>query len=78
MPPAEAWQRSVFLAREAPLDANREPRLKRPEDIDQVQLADHPFFWAGYLLIDSGSDPGLEEDAPVQPEPVVRFKKNPE
>ena len=78
MPPAEAWQRSVFLAREAPLDANREPRLKRPEDIDQVQLADHPFFWAGYLLIDSGRDPGLEEDAPVQPEPVVRFKKNPE
>ena len=78
IPPAEAWQRSVLLAREALLDPNHEPRLKRSEDIGQVQLADHPFFWAGYLLIDSGKNPSPEEDAGAQPEPVVRFKKKPE
>lgn len=49
----EAWQRSCLLAREAPLDAAREPRLKRKDDSEELPTADHPFFWAGYLLVDT-------------------------
>jgi hypothetical protein len=39
--------------------------------------ASHPFFWSGYLLIDTGVDPGALEEAAVEPdaEPVVRFKE---
>jgi CHAT domain len=53
MPATEAWQRSCLLAREAPLDAVREPRLKLGKDAESPPTADHPFFWAGYLLVDS-------------------------
>ncbi len=51
----EAWQRSVLLARESPLDAQLEPRIKLKKSKgpdDGPLLAEHPFFWAGYLLID--------------------------
>jgi hypothetical protein len=56
VPGAEAWQRACLLAREAPLDAAREPRLKKAEDAGgEMPTAAHPFFWAGYLLVDCGS-----------------------
>jgi len=29
--------------------------------IDQPIKASHPFFWAGYMLIDSGSEPVIDE-----------------
>ena len=56
----DAWQRACVLAREAPLDTAREPRLKRPDDAAEMPTADHPFFWAGYLLVDSS--PRLADD----------------
>jgi hypothetical protein len=52
---ADAWQRSVQLAMTMPLDLAREPRV-RPAG-DERLTAEHPFFWAGYLLIDSGQEP---------------------
>jgi hypothetical protein len=54
-PADQAWQRSVLLAWETPLDAAQEPRLKRLEDGAEPPGADHPFFWAGYLLVDTGT-----------------------
>ncbi len=57
-PADEAWQRSVLLARETPLDAAQEPRLKRLAEGVEPPGADHPFFWAGYLLVDSGTRTG--------------------
>jgi hypothetical protein len=53
LPATEAWQRACLLAREAPLDAKNEPRLKGLEDSGELPTADHPFFWAGYLLVDT-------------------------
>ena len=67
-PADEAWQRSVLLAWETPLDAAQEPRLKRlPEDVEPPG-ADHPFFWAGYLLVDTGTgtEVGAEDAGPDQ------------
>jgi hypothetical protein len=65
-PAAEAWRRSVVLARESPLDINREPRLKRSDDKSDLPTADHPFFWAGYILVDTGTRPG-QDDVPGAP-----------
>jgi hypothetical protein len=60
---AEAWQRSVLLAREAPLDPAGEPRLKKLDEAGEPPRAEHPFFWAGYLLLDTGTRPATEPEA---------------
>jgi hypothetical protein len=54
---ADAWRRSVALGRELPLDASQEPRLKKLDDTAEAPKASHPFFWAGYMLLDTGTNP---------------------
>jgi hypothetical protein len=60
---AEAWQRSVQLVRSTPLEPDAEPRLVKG-GWDGLLTGDHPFFWAGHLLIDIGSTPKLGEGRP--------------
>lgn len=55
--PAEAWQRAVQVAENTPLEPDREPRLKKVPAAGESLKADHPFFWAGYMLVDSGVVP---------------------
>jgi tetratricopeptide (TPR) repeat protein len=50
--PADAWQRAVQVVSNSELAADGEPRIKG--DV-AGQRAGHPFFWAGYLLADTGS-----------------------
>jgi tetratricopeptide (TPR) repeat protein len=52
-PASESWRRAVDLVTAERPDLDREPRLKPHSD---TVLTDgrHPFFWAGYLLVDSG------------------------
>ena len=57
---ADAWQRSVQLALELPIDPASEPRVKASKE-DQPWTASHPFFWGGYLLVDAGA-PGEQSD----------------
>lgn len=54
-PPASAsWRRAVdVVTAEAP-DPDREPRLKQGEQV--LSDARHPFFWAGYLLLDCAAE----------------------
>jgi CHAT domain-containing protein len=61
-PAADAWQRSVQLSLVQPIRIDREPRLK---DLaaERAPAAAHPFFWAGYLLVDTGEVPPAEEPA---------------
>jgi hypothetical protein len=66
-PANEAWQRAGLLARESPLEAPREPRLKRTESTGELPTADHPFFWAGYLLVDTSPAAELENAAANAP-----------
>ena len=61
--PAEAWRRSVFLTAGSRLNLEQEPRIKRTVT-DEPPKANHPFFWSGYLLIDSGSPPAAAEEEP--------------
>jgi len=52
-PAAASWRRAVdVVAAEAP-DPDREPRLKQGGQ--PLTDARHPFFWAGYLLIDAAA-----------------------
>jgi hypothetical protein len=63
-PAAESWQRACLLAREAALDVTHEPRLKQADDASDL-TADHPFFWAGYMLIDTGPRPNAQAAPPA-------------
>jgi hypothetical protein len=62
---ADAWQRSVQLAMEMPIDPLSELRVRAGKD--PVELTgSHPFFWAGYMVVDSGWRPEEPEaDAEV-------------
>ncbi len=68
MPLAEAWQRSVQVVRENEIDPRREPRISHSANAEPIQ-ASHPFFWAGYLLVDNGQpvDDSTIEDKPAEP-----------
>lgn len=54
---ANAWQRAVQVVTSADLDLTRELRIRATSD--ETLSADHPFFWAGYLLIDTGVEPAM-------------------
>jgi tetratricopeptide (TPR) repeat protein len=63
-PAVEAWRRSVLLAREAPLELAREPRVKKSDESGGPLSADYPFFWAGYLLVDNAPRVSADQDSP--------------
>lgn len=50
---SNAWQRAVELIRATDLDLPRELRIRATAD--ETLSADHPFFWAGYMLVDTGA-----------------------
>jgi len=66
--PADAWQRAVLLETSTLLNIETEPRVKHAAT-DENPKAEHPFFWAGYMLIDSGKPVSKTADANV-PEPA--------
>lgn len=70
---AEAWQKSLTDMRDATLDAEREPRLRRLP-AGQKLKAEHPFFWAGFILIDAGQvkEDGDPADPAAPPKPVLK------
>ena len=50
---ASAWRRSVQLASDRWLDPSQEGRVKATKANEGIR-ADHPFFWSGYMVIDTG------------------------
>ncbi len=70
-PPADCWQCAVQLLMQQPLDMDAEPRLKKVGSGAEPPLADHPFFWAAYLLVDSGQ---LDEGKAPPPPPPINVK----
>jgi tetratricopeptide (TPR) repeat protein len=70
-PPADCWQRAVQLLMSQQLDVESEPRLKKNTTGTDPPLADHPFFWAAYMLVDSGQ---LGSGQTPPPPPPVNAK----
>jgi len=60
--PPDAFQRAVFLTARSRIDPAHEPRV-RSAVVDELPQANHAFFWAGYMLVDSGT-PVLEPEQP--------------
>lgn len=53
--PAEAWQRAVLVVRDSRIEPDKEPRVKTPTSPpEEPPKAEHPFLWAGYMLVDPG------------------------
>jgi tetratricopeptide (TPR) repeat protein len=72
-PAAESWRRAVELATSEQPDVSREPRVKQsPQGV--LSDARHPFFWAGYVLVDCGqgtySEPPPAGDGPPAKPPA--------
>jgi CHAT domain-containing protein len=68
---ADAWQRSVEMLMQTPLDMSREPRIKRAAPREQAAgdstTGQNPFFWAGYLLADTGWSPARADQQAAAP-----------
>jgi CHAT domain-containing protein len=66
---ADAWQRAILVTAGSRVNLDGEPRIKRAT-ADDPPKANHPFFWAGYMLIDCGT--AME---PKPDEPVIKEKQ---
>ena len=75
---ADAWQRSLLLVSKDAVNPAGEPRLRLSAH-EEPPKGDHPFFWAGYLLADTGTLPqeladerrkALAEQPPVAEKPA--------
>jgi CHAT domain-containing protein len=69
--PADAWQRAVLVTADSRLNLEAEPRIKKAT-VDDPPRGNHPFFWAGYMLVDRGQKPEVVEEEDL---PVVKEKK---
>ncbi len=69
LPAAVSWQRAVDLITAEKPDFEREPRIKITNSVIP-QNAKHPFFWAGYTLIDCGVLHASANTTEGQAEPV--------
>ncbi len=72
---ADAWQRAILVTAGSRLNLEGEPRIKRTPTEDPPK-ANHPFFWAGYLLVDCGlpvepkpEQPAIKAKPPLLPKP---------
>jgi hypothetical protein len=70
--PAEAWQRSVQVCSDTPVESEHEPRIR--DGAAEGLKGDHPFFWAGYMLVDPGvtnTDPAATPPPPAAAPPAA-------
>jgi hypothetical protein len=61
MSAAEAWRHSILDVGVEPLVLAEEPRVRAAAGDTDVPLANHPFFWSSFLVIDRGERPAAED-----------------
>jgi hypothetical protein len=66
----DSWQRAVQITQETTINPEAEPRVKSSKEAAEI-TGEHPFFWSGYLVIDSGRAAGKKQ---VE-EPKLEFPK---
>jgi hypothetical protein len=64
----DAWHATIAAVQQTPLDLGEGSRVKKPKEPVADAKSDHPFFWSGYLLIDTGWRPAAAaaEDATAE------------
>jgi hypothetical protein len=62
----DAWQATIAKIKTWPVDVGESSRIKAPKDGAGELKSDHPFFWAGYLLVDTGWRPPATEPPPAE------------
>lgn len=75
-PVADAWKRAVLNLMKRDVVLDEEPRLKTPGRSEAAPSYALPFWWAGYLLIDSGEALSAEELKKLQAEADAAKKPN--
>jgi tetratricopeptide (TPR) repeat protein len=72
MEAAEAWCRAVEIVTPERPDLEAEPRIKPTATGDYLPDARHPFFWAGFVVVDCGRGVYSQEPvAAVPPRPPL-------
>lgn len=56
---SKSWQRAVALTMNSQIALDAEPRIKL-ESTDAPPEAKHPFFWAAYMIVDTGTEPFVD------------------
>ncbi|WP_202921209.1 CHAT domain-containing protein [Anatilimnocola aggregata] len=64
LPAADAHRRAITLLRGTSLDPREEGRLRAPATLEEFK-PEHPFFWAGYMLVDSSAYVPREKAKPA-------------
>ena len=67
-PAALAWKRAVVSIMKRDVVPDEEPRLRKLGRFEEIPQYDAPFWWAGYMLIDSGEA--------ARPEDLERFDED--
>ncbi len=57
----DALQQTIEKIKSLPLDVSETSRIKGPKEGVGDRKSTHPFFWSGYLLIDTGWRPPIAE-----------------
>jgi hypothetical protein len=66
LPAIDAWLQTLEKIRALPIDVSETARVRAPATGPGDRKSTHPFFWSGYLLVDSGWRPPVE----AEPEPA--------
>ncbi|MBQ2849937.1 MAG: hypothetical protein IJE77_05600, partial [Thermoguttaceae bacterium] len=77
-PVADAWKNAVLALMKRDVVLDEEPRLKTPGRSEEPPKYALPFWWAGYLLIDSGEALSADELKKLQAEADAAKKPNAE
>jgi hypothetical protein len=73
--PSDAWQRAVLLLGQNRINPAAEPRIKSSGSEDLK--GEHPFLWAGYLLVDCGDPVEKREGEADKRRPTAKGQPKP-
>jgi CHAT domain-containing protein len=60
----DAWLETTDKIKQLPVDVSEASRIHAPNEEGGDRKSDHPFFWSGYLLVDTGWRPDDGAEAP--------------
>ena len=74
-PTADAWKHAALKLMQRDVVVEEEPRLRKLGRSEQTPKYDSPFWWAGYMVVDSGEAVKLEELDQLDEENVQKAKE---